>query len=52
MATATHNRLLIIEEQFLTGVARRFGLTDTEFAYVKARHVIGAKAMPVLSSMS
>jgi DnaJ like chaperone protein len=24
-------------------VAKRFGMTDTEFAYVKARHVIGAK---------
>ena len=31
------------EEQFLAGVAKRFGLTDTEFAYVKARHVIGTK---------
>jgi DnaJ like chaperone protein len=34
------------EEQFLAGVARRFGMTDTEFAYIKARHVIGAKRNP------
>ena len=34
------------EEQFLAGVAKRFGLTDTEFADVKARHVIGAKRDP------
>ena len=31
------------EEQFLTAVAKRFGMTDTEFAHVKARHVIDAK---------
>jgi DnaJ like chaperone protein len=31
------------EEQFLADVAKRFGMTDTEFAYIKARHVIGAK---------
>jgi DnaJ like chaperone protein len=34
------------EEQFLAGVAKRFGLTDTEFAYIKARHVIAAKRNP------
>lgn len=26
------------EEQFLAAVAKRFGMTDTEFAYIKARH--------------
>ena len=31
------------EEQFLAAVAKRFGMTDTEFAYVKARHVIDTK---------
>ena len=34
------------EEQYLAGVAKRFGMTDTEFAYIKARHVIGAKRNP------
>jgi DnaJ like chaperone protein len=34
------------EERFLAGVAKRFGLTDTEFAYIKARHVIAAKRNP------
>jgi DnaJ like chaperone protein len=34
------------EEQFLAGVAKRFGMTDTEFAYIKARHVIVAKRNP------
>jgi DnaJ like chaperone protein len=34
------------EEQFLGGVAKRFGMTDTEFAYIKARHVIAAKRNP------
>jgi DnaJ like chaperone protein len=34
------------EEQYLAGVAKRFGMTDTEFAYIKARHVIGAKRTP------
>ena len=34
------------EEQFLGGVAKRFGMTDTEFAYVKARHVVAAKRNP------
>jgi DnaJ like chaperone protein len=39
---ALHGR----EEQFLAGVAKRFGMTDTEFAYIKARHVIAAKRNP------
>ena len=34
------------EEQFLGQVAKRFGFTDTEFGYVKARHVIAAKRNP------
>jgi DnaJ like chaperone protein len=34
------------EEQFLHQVAKRFGFTDTEFAYIKARHVIAAKRNP------
>ena len=34
------------EEQFLGGVAKRFGMTDTEFAYIKARHVVAAKRNP------
>jgi len=34
------------EEQFLAGVAKRFGMTDTEFSYIKARHGIGAKRKP------
>ena len=34
------------EEQFLGGVAKRFGMTETEFAYVKARHVTAAKRNP------
>jgi DnaJ like chaperone protein len=34
------------EEQYLAGVAKRFGMTDTEFAYIKARHVISAKRNP------
>ena len=34
------------EEQFLAGVAKRFGMTDTEFAYVKARHVVAHKRNP------
>src|SRR6188472_2470290 len=34
------------EEQFLAGVAKRFGMTDTEFAYIKARHVIASKRNP------
>jgi DnaJ like chaperone protein len=32
--------------RYLAGVANRFGMTDTEFAYIKARHVIGAKRNP------
>jgi uncharacterized tellurite resistance protein B-like protein len=34
------------EEQFLAAVAKRFGMTDTEFAHVKTRHVIDAKRNP------
>src|SRR5512140_3615066 len=34
------------EEQFLQQVAKRFGMTDTEFAYSKARHVICATRSP------
>jgi DnaJ like chaperone protein len=34
------------EEQFLGEVAKRFGFTDTEFNYIKARHVIAAKRDP------
>ena len=34
------------EEHFLAGVARRFGFTDGEFRYIKARHVTPAKANP------
>jgi DnaJ like chaperone protein len=34
------------EEQFLAGVAKRFGMTDTEFAYINARHVIASKRNP------
>ena len=34
------------EEQFLKQVAKRFGITDTEFAYIKARHVAAAKRNP------
>jgi DnaJ like chaperone protein len=34
------------EEQFLMQVAKRFGFTDTEFSYIKARHVISAKRNP------
>jgi DnaJ like chaperone protein len=34
------------EEQFLSQVAKRFGFTDTEFSYIKARHVIAAKRNP------
>ena len=35
------------EEQFLAGVAKRFGMTDTEFAYIKARHIVACQAQPV-----
>src|SRR5215475_4876501 len=31
------------EEQFLRNVAKRFGLTDTEFNYIKARHVVATE---------
>jgi DnaJ like chaperone protein len=34
------------EEQFLGQVAKLFGFTDTEFSYIKARHVIAAKSNP------
>jgi DnaJ like chaperone protein len=34
------------EEQFLAQVAKRFGFTETEFSYIKARHVIAAKRNP------
>ena len=34
------------EEQFLAEVAKRFGFTDTEFSYIKARHVIASKRNP------
>jgi DnaJ like chaperone protein len=34
------------EELFLQQVARRFGITETEFAYIKARHVTAAKRNP------
>jgi len=34
------------EEQFLWNVAKRFGLTETEFNYIKARHVVAAESNP------
>jgi DnaJ like chaperone protein len=34
------------EEEFLAQVAKRFGLTATEFSYIKARHVVAAKRNP------
>ena len=34
------------EEEFLGQVAKRFGITETEFSYIKARHVIAAKRNP------
>jgi DnaJ like chaperone protein len=34
------------EEQFLSQVAKRFGFTDTEFSYIKARHLIAGKRNP------
>ena len=34
------------EEQFLADVAQRFGLTRTQFNYIKARHVSAAKSNP------
>ena len=34
------------EEQFLSEVAKRFGFTETEFSYIKARHVVASKRNP------
>ena len=34
------------EEEFLGQVAKRFGITEIEFTYIKARHVIVAKRNP------
>ncbi len=34
------------EEEFLAQVAKRFGFTDTEFSYIKARHVVASKRNP------
>src|SRR4026208_2139909 len=34
------------EEQFLRNVAKRFGLTDTEFNYIKARYVVATERNP------
>jgi DnaJ like chaperone protein len=34
------------EEEFLAQVAKRFGISDKEFAHIKARHVIKAKSNP------
>jgi len=34
------------EEQFLSQVAKRFGFTETEFSYIKARHIIASKRNP------
>src|ERR1700745_1794402 len=34
------------EEQFITDVAQRFGLTRTQFNYIRARHVRAAKSDP------
>ncbi|MDJ0512425.1 MAG: TerB family tellurite resistance protein [Methyloceanibacter sp.] len=34
------------EEEFLKQVAKRFGFTDTEFSYIKARHVVASKRNP------
>ena len=34
------------EEQFLGQVAKLFGFTDTEFSYIKARHVTAVKRNP------
>ncbi|MGD9866523.1 MAG: TerB family tellurite resistance protein [Hyphomicrobiales bacterium] len=34
------------EEEYLNNVARKFGFTDTEFQYIKARHVRSAKRNP------
>ena len=32
------------EEEFLSEVAKRFGITETEFSYIKARHLTAAEA--------
>jgi DnaJ like chaperone protein len=34
------------EEAFLSQVANRFGFTETEFSYIKARHVVASKRNP------
>jgi DnaJ like chaperone protein len=34
------------EEKFLADVAKRFGISDTEFSYIKARHVVVAQRNP------
>lgn len=34
------------EEEYLAQVAKRFGFTDTEFKYIRARHVVAAKRNP------
>ncbi|MEG6509106.1 TerB family tellurite resistance protein [Methyloligella sp. 2.7D] len=34
------------EEEFLRQVAKRFGLSDSHFDYIKARHVVAAKRNP------
>ena len=34
------------EEEFLSDVAKRFGITETEFSYIKARHLTAAKRNP------
>jgi DnaJ like chaperone protein len=34
------------EEQFLTEVAKRFGFTNTEFSYIKARRVNSGRHSP------
>ena len=34
------------EEQFLAGVSKRFGFTETEFSYIKARHAAPTKRNP------
>jgi len=34
------------EEQFLAEVAKRFGITDTEFSYIKSRHVNSGRHSP------
>jgi DnaJ like chaperone protein len=34
------------QEQFLAEAAKRFGFTDTEFSYIKSRHVSSAKRNP------